>query len=137
MRAPAVKAVLGVVAVLAISGALNSYQTSVEYARQFPDAYGGERAKDRFRAVLEKIPEAAELGYFSDIDPNNAASASAFLAAQYAAAPRLVMFVDEKNRPELAVGNFSRAGDFVAAGESRGYGFVTDFGNGVVFYRRK
>jgi hypothetical protein len=133
----AVKVVLCVVAVLAVYGALNSFETSAEYAKQYPDAYGGERAKDRFRAEYEKVPVTAELGYFTDIDPSQPAYASAFLAAQYAGAPRLLVFVDGAHRPELAMGNFSRPGDFVEAGESRGYGVVQDFGNGVVLYKRK
>jgi hypothetical protein len=135
-RAAAVKAVLCVVALLAIYGSLNSYQTSVENARQFPDAYGADRARERFRGVIEKIPANAELGYFTDIDPAQTAYVSTFLAAQYALAPRLVEFLDDKAKPEFAVGNFSRAGDFKGMGEARGYELMTDFGNGVVLYKR-
>jgi hypothetical protein len=136
-RSTLVAAVLCVVALLALFGALNSYQVSEEYAKQFPDAYGGERARVRFAALLARIPPTAELGYISDLDPSQPAYASAFLATQYAAAPRIVTFVGPKNKPELAIGNFTRPQDFAAAGEARGYAIEADLGNGVILFRRK
>lgn len=131
------------VAVLGAAGAFNSYQVSSTYAQQFPDAYGGERAQIRFAPLAGRVPASAVLGYFTDLDPAQPAYAPAFLAAQYAVAPRALMVLggkvalDGKSRPELAVGNFSRPLDFAAAGEAHGYAMVADLGNGVVLFRRK
>jgi hypothetical protein len=118
-------------------GAFNSYQVSKGYAAQFPDANGAASAEARFAPLLARVPVHAELGYFTDIQPSQAAYSAAFLAAQYATAPRQLLMLDEQTRPEWAVGNFSRPQDFAQAGEVRGYGLVADLGNGVVLFRRK
>ena len=136
-RSTLVTVVLFAVALAAVYGALNSYQVSAENARQFPDAYGGERAKIRFAPLLSKIPANAELGYFGDLDPSHPAYAPAFLAAQYAVAPRMLLFVDSKTMPEWAVGNFSKPQDYAPFGEARGYSMAADLGNGVVLFHRK
>jgi len=136
-RSTLVTVILFAVALLAVYGALNSYQVSAEYARQYPDAYGGERARIRFAPLLEKIPPNAELGYFGDLDPSHPAYASAFLAAQYAVAPRMLLFVDAATTPEWAVGNFSKPQDYAPLGEARGYSLAADLGNGVVLFHRK
>ncbi len=125
------------VAVLGAAGALSSYQVSASFAQQYPDAYGGERAQTRFAPLLERVPASAELGYFTDLDGSQPAYAPAFLAAQYAVAPRVLVFLDEQQKPEWAVGNFTRPLDFAAAGASRGYAMVADLGNGVVLFRRQ
>lgn len=122
-----------VVALLAIVAALNSYQTSSAYARQFPDAYGVARAEARFAPVLARIPANARLGYVTDLDRSHKAFASSILAAQYALAPRLLVTTPA----EWAVGNFAQPGDFQAAGARAGYDLDTDFGNGIVLYRKK
>lgn len=122
---------------VAVYGALNSYQVSAEYARQYPDAYGGERARIRFAPLLSRIPASAELGYFTDLDPSQPAFAPAFLAAQYAIAPRMLLLVDAKTMPEWAVGNFSKPQDYAPLGEAHGYSMAADLGNGVVLFRRK
>lgn len=125
------------VGILGVFGALNSYQVSKGYSDQYPDAYGGERAQIRFAPLLSKVPASAELGYLTDLDPAQPAYAAAFLAAQYALAPRALVFVDAQHRPEWAVGNFTKPMDFAAAGASRGYDPAGDFGNGVVLFHRK
>jgi hypothetical protein len=125
------------VAVLGAAGALNSYQVSASYAQQFPDAYGGERAQTRFAPLLDRVPASATLGYFTDLDGAQPAFAPAFLAAQYAVAPRVLVFVDEKQKPDWAVGNFTKPMDFAAAGDAHGYAMAADLGNGVVLFRRK
>ncbi len=125
------------VAVLGAAGALTSYQVSAQYAQQYPDAYGAERAQARFAPLLERVPASAMLGYLTDLDASQPAYAPAFLAAQYALAPRALILLGGKEEPELAVGNFSKPLDFAAAGEARGYALVEDLGNGVVLFRRK
>ena len=136
-RSTLITVVLFAVALVAVYGALNSYQVSAEYARQYPDAYGGERARIRFAPIFSKIPENGELGYFSDLDRSHPAFAPAFLAAQYALAPRSLLFLDEKPMPEWAVGNFSKPQDYAPLGEAHGYSMAADLGNGVVLFRRK
>ena len=125
------------VAVLGAAGAFNSYQVSSSYAAQYPDAYGGERAQTRFAPLFDRVPASAELGYLTDLDSSQPAYAPAFLAAQYAVAPRVLVFLNGAERPDWAVGNFTRPMDFAAAGEARGYAMAADLGNGVVLFRRK
>lgn len=125
------------VGVLAVFGALNSYDTSRTYAAQYPDLYGGARAELRFEPALSRIPRDAEVGYITDLNPAQSAYASALLAAQYAVAPRLVIELNTSKRPDWAVGNFSKPQNFAAAGDAKGYSVVEDFGNGVILYRRK
>lgn len=125
------------VAVLGVFGAMSSYQVSENYSSQFPDAYGSARAEVRFAPVLSRIPPSAELGYFTDLEPSQPAYTPAFLAAQYAVAPRMLQLVNAQMSPEWAVGNFSKPLDFAAAGNARGYSIVADLGNGVVLYQRK
>ena len=125
------------VAVLGAAGAFSSYQVSASYAQRYPDAYGGERAQVRFAPLGSRVPASAQLGYFTDLDPSQPAYAPAYLAAQYAVAPRVLVFLDGKTRPEWAVGNFTKPQDFAAAGEAHGYAMTADLGNGVVLFRRK
>ena len=125
------------VAALGALGAMNSYQVSAAYSAQYPDAYGGERAQTRFAPLNDRVPASAELGYFTDLDGSQPAFAPAFLAAQYAVAPRVLLFLDGRVQPEWAVGNFSKPQDFAAAGEVRGYSMAADLGNGVILFRRK
>jgi hypothetical protein len=125
------------VGVLGAWGALNSYQVSASYAEQFPDAYGGARAQARFAPLAERVPASAVLGYFTDLNGAQLVAESAFLAAQYALAPRVLVFLDGQSPPEWAVGNFSMPTDFAAAGDARGYAMLADLGNGVILFRRK
>ena len=135
-RSLAIAAVV-TVAVLGAGGALNSYQVSARYAEQLPDAYGGEHAQTRFAPLADRVPASAVLAYFTDLDPGQPAYDSAFLAAQYALAPRVLVFLHGQPPPEWAVGNFSKPADFAAAGEARGYAMIADLGQGVILFRLK
>jgi hypothetical protein len=126
-----------IVAVLGAGGALNSYQVSARYAEQLPDAYGGEHAQTRFAPLVERVPASAELAYFTDLEPGQAAYDSAFLGAQYAVAPRVLVLLHGQPPPEWAVGNFSKPSDFSAAGDAKGYAMIADLGQGVILFRRK
>jgi hypothetical protein len=136
-RAIAVTVVTLMVALVAVFAALNSYQVSRTYAAQYPDAYGAARAAARIAPLLAQVPVNAELGYITDVDPSQEAYSAAFLAAQYVVAPRTLIRLGAPKRPEWALGNFARPQDFTAAGAAQGYHLVTDFGNGVILYRRK
>ena len=124
------------VAVLAVFGELDSYQSASAYNRQFPDAYGAGRAEIRFAPVLSRFPVSAQLGYITDLTPSGVYSA-AFLAAQYALAPRQLVMLGPGTRPDWVLGNFTKQLDFAAAGAAQGYELSADLGNGVVLYRRK
>jgi hypothetical protein len=82
------------------------------------------------------VPASAVLGYLTDLDPSQQAYGSAFLAAQYAVAPRVLVLIDPQTRPEWAVGNFTRPMDFSAVGAAKGYAMNADLGNGVVLFHR-
>jgi hypothetical protein len=136
-RSPIPTAACLTVGVRAVFGALSSYQVSRGYSEQFPDAYGGARAELRFAPLVARTAPDAELGYFTDLDPSGAAYSAAYLAAQFAIAPRLLLIIDNQTRPEWAVGNFAQPRDYSQIGEARGYGLVTDLGNGVALFHRK
>ena len=135
-RSTAVTVVCLGVAALSVFAAMNSYQVSARYAEQFPDAYGAGRAQTRFAPVLERIPPSGHLLYITDLDSSSAAYSAAFLAAQYALAPREVL-LGPGDPPEFAVGNFSKALDYASYGTARGYDLTADLGNGVVLFHKK
>jgi len=122
------------VAALAVFASLSSYQVSQQVAARFPDAYGVTGAEQRMAGALEILPATGVVGYLSDLPLNQNAGTAAFLAAQYALAPRAL--VADPSKTEWVVGNFSRATDFAALGMQSGLSMVRDFGNGVVVYRR-
>jgi len=138
-RATAVTVVCLAVAVLAVFAAMNSYQVSARYAEQFPDAYGAGRAQVRFAPVIERVPAKGRLGYITDLEPSASAYSAAFLAAQFALAPRAVILLGQvpSVAPEIAVGNFTKPLDFAAAGAAQGYDITSDLGNGVVLFHRR
>ncbi len=137
-RPQAVTAVCSIVAVLSLLAAMNSYQTSSAYAQQFPDAYGAARAEVRFAPIAAQIPVNGVVGYITDLDPAGTSFAPAFLAVQYALAPRQVVLLQtSSNKPEWAVGNFSKPVDYAAAGAAAGYEVAREEGNGVILFRRK
>jgi hypothetical protein len=137
---PAVNAhvVVGVLAaaVLAMLASLNSYQVSVANAQQFPDPYGVARAEQRFEVANRQLPPHATIAYVSDLRIGDVAGTTAFLAAQYALAPRLVIPAEDGAAAEWAVGNFSKPTDFASAGAKAGYAVVADFGSGVIVYKK-
>jgi hypothetical protein len=122
------------VAVLAIFAALNSYGIS---ARGYADPFAVARAEARFAPVLERVPPSAQLAYITDLDPSHPAWSAAFMAAQYALAPRQLLRVAGGNSPDLAVGNFSQPQDYGAVPGAQAYEVTSDLGNGVVLYQRR
>jgi hypothetical protein len=124
------------VAVLTVLAALNSYQVSQANAIQFADPYGAALAETRFAAALEQLPRDAVLAYVSDMRLGELAGTTAYLAAQYALAPRMVIPAEENPAAEWAVGNFSKPSDYAAAGAKIGFTMVRDFGSGVIVYRK-
>jgi len=134
---PGIRAPIGAlsVAALAVFASLNSYQVSQQVAERYPDAYGVAAAQQRMEGALKILPASGLIGYLSDMPLGQNAGTAAFLAAQYAVAPRALAPVGQ-SQTEWAIGNFSRAADFAALGAQAGLTMVRDFGNGVVVYRR-
>lgn len=85
--------------------------------------------------ALKILPASGVIGYMSDLPLDQNAGTAAFLAAQYAVAPRALM-PEGKAQTEWVIGNFSRSADFAAVGAQHGLTMVHDFGNGVVVYRK-
>ena len=135
-RGPLITGVCLAVAGLAFFSGLNSYGLSANNAKVSVDSYGAARAQARMAPVIARIPAADRVGYFTDLDPKSPLHASEFLAVQHALAPRQLFLLGSSKPPVWAVGNFSKPQDYAAAGANRGYGLVTDFGNGVVLFRR-
>jgi len=141
------------VGVLAVFGALNSFEISQGYSAQYPDAYGGARAEIRFAPLAARTPSGAQLGYITDLDPSQPAYAAAFLAAQYALAPRLLVplplppargvapgqsaAATAAGPPEWAAGNFTKPRDYAAAAAPLGYRVFAGLGSGVILFHRK
>lgn len=136
-RSGAVSFVCLAVSALSVFAVLNSIQTAKSWAQQYPDAYGAARADVRFAPLLARVAANAQLGYLTDLEPTHQAYSAAFLATQYAVAPRQLLMISPQVRPEWAVGNFTRPIDFAGAGAAHGYDVSVDFGDGVVLFHRK
>jgi hypothetical protein len=119
------------VAIAAVLASANSFQLSTQLQ---PDPWSIEPAIQRFAAVAERLPAAGAVGYISDL-PLADRGTAAFLSAQYALPPRLLVPVEQTQLP-LAIGNFSQPADFAEAGAKDGYRVEADLGNGVVLYRK-
>ena len=136
-RKPLVTAVCFAVPLLTFFASLNGYHVSATNAKQFPDTFGVSRAQLRFAPLIARIPATAQIGYFTDLDPSSSDYSAAFVAAQYALAPRQLLIAGKAVAPEWATGNFSRPVDFAAAGAAHNYEVVADLGTGVVLYHRR
>lgn len=101
---------------------------------QAPDAYGVGAAMERFEAARGALPQRGTVAYLTDLPEST--GAIPYLAAGYALAPLLAVPVEKAPAVGWAVGNFSRPLDYAAAGAPYGFTVVTDFGNGVILYRK-
>jgi len=137
---PQIRVLIGLIAV-AIAAVLASAD-SLQLASQLQqDPWGVQSAAQRFSGAATRLPPLDEVGYISDLAVDGKDGTPAFLAAQYALAPRLVTPVGraalaDGTAPRYAVGNFSRPTDFAAAGAKAGYTVEADLGNGVVLYTK-
>jgi hypothetical protein len=137
---PQIRVLIGLIAV-AIAAVLASAD-SLQLASQLQqDPWGVQSAAQRFSSAVTRLPPLDEVGYISDLAIDGKDGTPAFLAAQYALAPRLVTPVGrtalaDLAAPRYAVGNFARPADFTAAGAKAGYALEADLGNGVVLYKK-
>jgi hypothetical protein len=124
-----------IVAVGALLAGAGSVRVVSGRRSQSHDPYGVELAQQRLAAAQSILPRTGIIGYISDLSTGDSGGTAAFLAAQYALAPRLLSPVKDDG-PEWAIGNFSRPQDFLAKGARSGYSLHQDLGNGVLIYRR-
>jgi hypothetical protein len=111
--------------------------SSLEIASQQPrDPYGVDLALQRFAAASTPLPPRGEVGYISDLPLSDNAGTAAFLAAQYALAPRVLVPQVDRKTPAHAIGNFTRPRDYAAAGGKAGYKVQADLGSGVVLFNK-
>jgi hypothetical protein len=129
------RAAIGAIAV-ALLTVFAAMKSADESAQQPADPYGVTAGQTRFAAALEMLPSGGVIGYISDMPLGENVGAIAYMAAQYALAPRAVLPV-EKTAAEWVLGNFAHPRNFAERGAQAGFRLVRDFGNGVVVYRRK
>ncbi len=121
---------------LAVYSSLSSYDVSSSLRSQSRDQYRINVTVRRLAPVLARLPRGVPVGFITDVPLASDSGTLAFLAAQYALAPHLLVRLDQNVNPVWAVGNFSKPGDYAAAGTLLGFTPVEDFGSGVVVYRR-
>ena len=119
---------IGIVAVAAVLVSADSLQLSSQLQQ---DPWSVDAAVQRFQPAAARLPATGAIGYISDLAVNSAA----FLTAQYALAPRLLVPVGNAE-PEQAIGNFSKPSDYAGIGAKAGYRVEADLGNGVILYRK-
>jgi hypothetical protein len=127
---PQAKVIAGIsiVAIAAVLASADSFQLSTQLQQ---DPWSVDAAVQRFQVAATHLPPSGSVGYLSDLAVNSAA----FLTAQYALAPRLLIPAGHAN-PEQAIGNFSKPSDYAGIGAKAGYKVEADLGNGVVLYRK-
>ena len=122
-------------AALALFGALRTWSETDRAARESQDVYQLAARQQLLEAGLADVPQAARVGFFSDLGPGTPAGTALLFATQYAAAPRLLVEEGAASRPEWWLGCFSKPLDFEAEGRRRGLKMVRDLGGGTVLYR--
>jgi hypothetical protein len=128
-----VKAGLCVAVALSVWGAISYYGFETDFG-QSRDPYRIAAQSRRLEGLSTALPEDAVVGYFTDLEQGSVAASSAFNAAQYALAPRLLR--QDAVGPRV-LGNFSHPVDFAALGARRGLHIERDFGQGVILYRKQ
>lgn len=130
---------VAVLAVVALYNALIQFGISDRFASRLADPYNVMEMLSRVRPVLERVPLAERVGFFSDVPFDLPAGQAALFAAQYAFAPRILV---RENSPAAAkarywLGVFSQQVNFAQAGAQRGLVLEQDLGGYVILYRRE
>lgn len=123
-------------AALVVAASFDFYGASSRYQQSNRDPYRIAVQVERFRPAAEVLPPDSVAGYVSDLSAGETAGKSAFLSAQYALAPRLLVEANSTPPPRMAIGNFSRPKDYAAEGRPFDLDVDRDLGNGVVLFRR-
>ena len=129
-----VKIGIAAATLLSLWGVVEYFGFESAYQRESRDPYRIAAQTARLEGVRAALPENAVLGYLTDLEPGSIAASTAFNAAQYALAPRIL----ERGATQAQVlGNFSRPADFAALGRQQGLRLERDFQNGVVLFRKE
>jgi hypothetical protein len=124
------------VASISVFVTLLYYSSAAEMRRRYPDPFGVISAVNRFAEISRRLPPGARVRYLTDL-PLDTRGTAAFLAAQHALAPHLLMYDDPAGKAEWAIGNYGNPLDTAAKGKAAGFAVVEDFGRGTVLYRRQ
>lgn len=124
----------GYVALAAMFSVLDYYRTASDLS---PDPYGVVAAQERFRDAAVLLPPGAVVGYLSDLPLENPRGSAAFLATQYALAPRILVELHTGGEAaSWVVGNYSRPVDSNEVTSRHNLTLVRDCGRGVILFRR-
>ncbi|MBM3747708.1 MAG: hypothetical protein FJW34_18125 [Acidobacteria bacterium] len=134
-----IRALLGVGAVtlLALWAVLDYYRLTASYNRDYQDVYRIGAHLERWEDVRSLAPGDAVVGYVSDMKHEDPAGAAAFLATQYALAPRLLVYVKPGRKVRWVVGAFSRPPDLEKIQAEHGLRLVRDFGDGRALFETR
>jgi hypothetical protein len=126
---------IGVVVLLCIFVAFQSYRTVDADARTYRDPYMINAQPERVREAIAYLPDHAPVGYLSDLSLEATNGSAAYFGVMYALAPRLL--TRSADTQEWVIGNFSHPLDYAAAGTPHHLELVKDFGNGIVLFCRR
>jgi hypothetical protein len=118
-----------------MSGALDYAQFLSEYSRS-ADQFQMGAQEARFRDALAALPAAGILGYVSDIPPGSVQAEAMFGAAQYALVPHVLLPL-KNGKADWVVGSFARPEEAPRLAAEHALTIVSDYGNGVVLFRRE
>jgi hypothetical protein len=136
-RYPAkVLAAVAAVAALSLWACVDFYGVTREYASANADRYGLGGMYERLAPVARALPDGVSVGYLSDVPVVGVRGGTAFFAARYILAPRVVMQMIAGNKPDWVLGNYSRPADYGAIASKHSLAMVQDFGQGLVLFRR-
>ncbi|MEJ5369764.1 MAG: hypothetical protein WHT08_15735 [Bryobacteraceae bacterium] len=133
------KAAVAALAVIAVYSSLLQFGLADRLASLYPDPYNVMEMQARVIPVLDAVPPAEPIGYFSDVPFSVSAGRASFLAAQHAFAPRILLKEDSPSakRAKFWLGVFQKQENFAEIGAKRGLEMERDLGGYVVFYRRQ
>lgn len=126
----------GVVCAMSLSSLLGFYRVSADFASNVRDPFEVNSMAQGIAGAAAMIPAGESVGFFAQVSMTEGPGMLAFLAARYALAPRLVYDATGGAKSEWVIGNFSEKLDFAEEGRKRGLTLVTNFGNGIVLYRK-
>ncbi len=126
----------GVASFLCLAISLEYYSTTTEFYRRNPDPLEVADQERRLAVVRADVPEAAILGYFSDLPMGKSSGPAAFFQALYTMAPRLLVPETTSRQPKLVLGNFHLRPDLGQLEREHGLKLIKDYGGGVRLFRR-
>ena len=129
------------VAVLALFGLLDLYQSTKLFNQQRPDPYRMGYQEPRFAEVAGMLPLEVTVGYISNLDLTDLKGATAFSGTQYGLAPRRVVPYDDPAAGIFVVGNFTvdvESSEITSRiAREKGMRVVRNFDAGVVLFRKE